>query len=673
MEVDSLERGKIYLREGKLEKAQIIIRKVLNENPNRAKALELFGDLAVKLGDYNEGIKRYERAGNIYMDNNQYTEAIMCFEKILKFDRTKNELFLSLAQLYKAIDLPNEAIKKILEFCSTAMNNKEEGILLSGSKEIINLQPNNLPLRLSYIKILFATNRAAEAEGELNELKKLAEEAHDEQIINEVNKLLPQYDGAEEELDPKSRIELGKLLYEIGSKDEALVEFNRAVNDLLKNGEEEEAFKLLNRIIEIDPDNSEATNKLKELKPEPEKDREEEVLGLETLEVKKEESAESTPDIELLQAQVEELEAISKSEEAKAKSEEIVEAMPSLEGLGTKAGEDMEAIPNIEELETKIEETAETIPGIEEIEVKPEEPTEVISEISELETKPEEPTPASTAESIEFLQELSKEVEGFVAASEVASTTPSLAEELPPLEGQIADIEFLLREAEAKPPAPSFELTQAFDDFQNNIHWVTEDTNRKIALAKSTFDAELYEATISYLQDIKDKKEYWPLLLELFGGSFVKLGRYNEAIRNIRPATILKEISKQQKLELRYLLASAYEGLGDFVNALGEIEQIMEVNPDYKDAREIYELLGGKKIYEKPYREIEKGPEEFKERVEEEVLVKPVTKLETTEMEVKEKPIRKKIDEIKPKELKPERLPEEMAEVEEQEERISFL
>jgi len=99
----------------------------------------------------------------------------------------------------------------------------------------------------------------------------------------------------------------------------------------------------------------------------------------------------------------------------------------------------------------------------------------------------------------------------------------------------------------------------------------------------------------------------------------------------------------------------------------------MEVNPDYKDAREIYELLGGKKIYEKPYREIEKGPEEFKERVEEEVLVKPVTKLETTEMEVKEKPIRKKIDEIKPKELKPERLPEEMAEVEEQEERISFL
>jgi tetratricopeptide (TPR) repeat protein len=86
------------------------------------------------------------------------------------------------------------------------------------------------------------------------------------------------------------------------------------------------------------------------------------------------------------------------------------------------------------------------------------------------------------------------------------------------------------------------------------------------------------------------------LSLEINGGSLVKLGRYSEARKVIAPALLYEEISEIQKVELRYLLASAYEGLGDFDNALRETERIISIDPNYKDAKEMYTLMGGKDI-----------------------------------------------------------------------------
>jgi len=264
MEIDLLIKSKEYIREGKYEKAQIILRRTLKENPNQAKAIELSGDLSLKLGRTNEAIQRYDSASNKYMNNNQFAEAIICLEKVRRIDTTNEEIVARLADLYRFYGMSNKGVKTIVDLCAWALNNKEDRIFISGLRKIVELQPKNLPLRLSFAKVLLSIDRKQDAHDVLRQLKSLAEEVHDETILEEVNALLPQPDGGEE-LDPKSRIELGNLLYEIGSKDEAIVEFEKAVTDLITTGDNEEATSVLNRILEIDPNNKTAAKQLDEL------------------------------------------------------------------------------------------------------------------------------------------------------------------------------------------------------------------------------------------------------------------------------------------------------------------------------------------------------------------------------------------------------------------------
>src|SRR4030042_402869 len=239
MEVDLLDKSREYILEGRREKAQIILRRILNENPNHAKALELSGDIAWKLGNNSEAIQRYESACNKYSNMNQYTDAIISLEKIIRIDRNKEEIFSRLADLYRFYGMPNHAILKMLEFCSWTLNNKKDSIFINCLRKVIDMQPKNLALRLSFIRILYSLNQGIIAQDELIQLKNMAEEAHDEELLKEIGELIPKADGGEE-LDPKSRIELGNLLYEIGSKDEAIVEFNKAVQDLTSNNDRSE-------------------------------------------------------------------------------------------------------------------------------------------------------------------------------------------------------------------------------------------------------------------------------------------------------------------------------------------------------------------------------------------------------------------------------------------------
>lgn len=588
MGTDILDKSKEYILRGQFEKAQIILRRILNENPHLASAIELHGDLAVKLGQNEEAIARYERACDTYSYNYQYAEAIICLEKILKIDKTYDEIIFRLADLYKFLGLPTEAIKKILQHCTLSIEKKDEGSFIAGLRKIVELQPKNLTLRLRFTKILLSLNRSQEGQDELKRLKGLAEESGDEYILEEIEKFLPQHDGGEE-LDPKSRIELANLLYEIGSKDEAIVEFNKAVSDLVEDGDIEEAVNVLNRIVEIEPGNNEAISRLNELKR-------------------------ST---------------------AKPPEEITATQKPPV------------AEPEMPHEETRAEETITKLPE----ETMPEAPTQKVEE------KPTETVPSGTEEGVEFLQGLSKEVEGFIAASEseTAQEQAPLPEDLPQLEGQIADIEFLLKETES-PPIPTLEVEQEFSDFQKAIVWEQEDSEKRLAMAKTAYDAELYETALNYIKDMKDDKTFWPQSLEIISGSWIKLGNYNEAIKILGQAILHEEIPETKKLELRYLLTSAYESLGDFENALREIEHIIRVNPQYKDVRELYSLLGGTEIFEEPQKVVTEEPIEEEATVPStpEVIEKP------TQTTPPEEPPPEEIPPELPAEKIPETLPEEI-------------
>jgi tetratricopeptide (TPR) repeat protein len=580
IEEDYLGKSRQFIRENKFEKAQIILRRALSQDPKNAKAIDLLGDLANKLGRLKEAIQRYEQAGNIFTEKSQFIEAAICMEKIRMLDQTNEEIFWRLADVYRFYGLPNRAIMTILELCSWALNNKQEGIFAVGLRKIVESQPKNLYLRLAFIKILYSLGRTQEANDELKRLQAMAEEAHDREILAEVNRLIPQADGGEE-LDPKSRIELGNLLYEIGSKDEAIVEFQKAVSDLNAQGDLDEAINVLNRIIEIEPDNAEAQNRLEELKNQ----------------------QAATEEVEITPAQ--------QGPADEPAEESILAEMPS-------ESDETGDVESLQELSDLVE--------------------EVTAEEPEPKTEPE---PAETSgiqpeEAIKMFEDLGKEIEGFVAAGEngvedadrisegeeILTEAPSEAQGL---EGQIADIEFLLKEAEA-PSVPSFEVAQEFDNFRKNILWQDDDIAKQLKLAEMAYDAGLYETALSYVSDIRNQQDTWPRSLEIHGGSLVKLGRYSEAMKAIAPSLLLEEIGEQQKIELRYILSSAYEGLGDFHNALRETERILRMNPEYKDVKEMYVLMGGKDmVFEKAVQEPAPQPLPEEKYIIEEPIPQPVS------------------------------------------------
>ncbi|MEO0184210.1 MAG: tetratricopeptide repeat protein [candidate division WOR-3 bacterium] len=540
METEILEKGRQYIREGKYEKAQIILRRALDENPNRARVLELCGDLAIKLGKVNEAVSRYEHAFENYTHNGQYAEAVICLEKILMADEMNDSVLFRLVDLYHFYGLRNEALKRLIEFASRALEKKDETLFVSALRKVVEFQPKNLPLRLSLAKLLFSINRNREAQDELVKLKSLASEINDETILNEIRKLMPQTDGGEE-LDPRSRIELGNLLYEIGSRDEAIVEFKKASDDLIREGKVDDAVNVLNRILEIDPNNSEALKKLNELKPGAKPKIEEKI----------------------------EIKTAKEPEKPSPVSMETTEEVKS-------------------EVPPSVQQADETITAIQS-------DLEILKDLSK------------EIEGFAFPSEIEKERSGEVKSEEKITEEPPVEQvpevkpaEIPPLEGQIADIEFLLKESEVSPTPRNFEVAKQFDDFRTNITWEIDDTKKKIPLARMAVESGLFEIALSYLQDEKEKKEFWPASLEIVGESLIKLGRYNEAIKVIGPVILLEEIPENEKTELRYLLASGYEGIGDFENALREIEHILAINPDYRDIREIYTLLGGKMEITKP-------------------------------------------------------------------------
>ena len=545
MELDVLEKSRSYMHEGEFEKAQVLLRRVLHDNPDDARALELSGDLSQRMGRKEDAIGNYEHASRQYVDKGRHLQAIICLEKIIKLESTNSDRYVRLAHLYRQSGLPNQGIQKIIALCSWAIENKDETIFVTGLRKIVELQPQNLKLGMSYARILNSMNRKEQAEEELKRLKTLADEQNDERMLEEINKILPQTDGGEEELDPKSRVELGNLLYEIGSKEEAIVEFKKAVSDLLEQGENDEAISVLNRIMEIDPGNEEAQSKLGELRGEIV-----EAPGTEEREIE-------MRDTEIRDKETEEIPKES-VEEGVAAEETIAEDIVQIEKALEEAGG-----PPAEEVEEQAEVTE---PGA------------------------------------DIFDDLIREVETYVESAQgKAPPEPKTAESGEPqtLEGQIADIEFLLKEMET-PPTPSFEIATEFDDFRGNIMWEEEDVSRRLDLANRAFAAELYETALLHARELKINKNTWPLSLELTGAALIKLGKYSEAIKTVGPAILLEDIPQAEKIELRYLLASAYEGLGDFENALREIEHIMSTNPNYKDVREMYELLGGKRILPEP-------------------------------------------------------------------------
>lgn len=503
MPEDLLRKAKTYFQEGALEKSLMVLMRYLEQNPNDPMALELRGDIAVKESYREEAVMRFERAAEVYSQGAEYERAIVCLEKMLGISPDQYEQLIKLAGNYESFGLGNEMVRKLISYSDAMLRTGKHNAFVDGLKRICEYESSNPGLRFIFSRILIALNRKEEAKGELARVKKLAQEQANTGLLEEINRYSSQFDGGEE-LDPKSRLELGNLLLEIGSKEEAIVEYMRAASDLINLGQMDEARKVFNRILELEPENEKAKAGLAK-------------LGSRTT------------------------------------------AMPAKE----------EKPKEVKKRETREEVYSES---------------DILKDlISEVDTFPK-------------IEEAKEEEPGDLSpAFDRAKGTDELS-----VEGQIADIEFLLKETtrEEKPKAEE-EISKLFEDFKSKITWDEGDPNKQYRLAQSFYEAGLYEKALTHFEAQKQKSQNRPLIIEMIGGCLVKLGRFAEALK-ILPEGLMQPVTDSEKLRMRYYLAQAYQGQGDHRNALIQLEKILKTDENYRDVKELYELLGGVPIRAEP-------------------------------------------------------------------------
>lgn len=155
------------LQQGKLDKAIIELKKIVEHDPTDVRTLLKMGDTYVKLGAKKESIDAYEKAAGIYTEQGFFLKAVAVYKQILRVDASPPGLHLKLAELYQQLGLVNDALQ---HYQNVAVNHEQNGRpkeSLEILKRMVDLDPDNLASRIKLAELFAQQGHGTEAVTEL--------------------------------------------------------------------------------------------------------------------------------------------------------------------------------------------------------------------------------------------------------------------------------------------------------------------------------------------------------------------------------------------------------------------------------------------------------------------------------------------------------------------------
>ncbi len=303
-------------QKGDYAKAVVEYKKVLEAEPGNAGVYNYIGDAYVKLNNVDEAIGNYLEAMRFYSNDALYNNAIAICRKILRYRKDDAELYKTLGELYIHQGLVNEAITNLLEYAERKMKEGRQDLAFPVYTQIVELNPQNLNIRAKLAEMYLAQKQIPEA---VNEFSLLAQAYRDQgrqieaealearirsmrgepaapaaaptidikpaRVIEELlqQRQEPQPEAppapeiileretapAEPEVEAKqdwaTNIELGDLLVEIGSTQEALDQYHTAASGYLGDGKIDRAVEVYKKIADLQPLELRSRQKLVEI------------------------------------------------------------------------------------------------------------------------------------------------------------------------------------------------------------------------------------------------------------------------------------------------------------------------------------------------------------------------------------------------------------------------
>ena len=152
------------------------------------------------------------------------------------------------------------------------------------------------------------------------------------------------------------------------------------------------------------------------------------------------------------------------------------------------------------------------------------------------------------------------------------------------LEAELAAEEAMVEEATGRGKGEAV-LEEVFREFQKGVseQLSDEDSDTHFNLGIAYREMGLLPEAIREFQVASRDTAFFVESCSIIGICYQEQGMWNQATEWYQKALVAPDIDEDSRIGLRYDLAGAFEGAGDVEQALGIYEEIVAVNPSYRD------------------------------------------------------------------------------------------
>ncbi len=161
-----------YMRKGQYKKAIAEYEKVLKEDPNDVRARLNLANLYYRQKDLTRAVDTFLAVARIYEDGGFTLKAIAVYKQVLKIVPDREDLYASLASNYQQHGLLNEAAAQYREALRLLEGKGDQLGKLNVIRQILELDPNNVPDRLRLAEAYSALGQITDA---VREFRQIAE------------------------------------------------------------------------------------------------------------------------------------------------------------------------------------------------------------------------------------------------------------------------------------------------------------------------------------------------------------------------------------------------------------------------------------------------------------------------------------------------------------------
>ena len=158
----ALSAAEKFVQQGKLQNAIAEYEKVLKADPKELTVSNTIGDLYARLGQSDKAIESFKSVGDAYAAQGFTVKAIAMYKKLTKLKPTL-EIVLRLAELYTQQGLFNDARAQYLQVAEEFLRSGELEQAVRIFQKTLEMDPENVAMRTRLAEVYIRLNKKTEA------------------------------------------------------------------------------------------------------------------------------------------------------------------------------------------------------------------------------------------------------------------------------------------------------------------------------------------------------------------------------------------------------------------------------------------------------------------------------------------------------------------------------